>query len=71
MKTLTFLLLVLMLLPGKNYAQDCLGMTLKTGMAFELTHFNAKEKPIGKVNYQVKDVHKEGSSTIMDITCPV
>lgn len=43
-------------------------MTFKTGMAFELSHFNGKDKPIGKVVYQVKDVHKEGVSTVMDIT---
>lgn len=62
------LLVALVFTVNNSQAQDCLGMTFKTGMNFELSHFNAKEKPIGKVLYQVKDVHKEGSSTVMDIT---
>ena len=68
MKTLVFSLLAVVFSFNNSQAQDCLGMTFKTGMNFELSHFNAKEKPIGKVLYQVKDVHKEGSSTVMDIT---
>lgn len=43
-------------------------MTFKSGMGFEMSVFNAKDKPTGKITYQVKDVHKEGSSTVMDIT---
>ncbi|GAB4012330.1 hypothetical protein EXU85_26995 [Spirosoma sp. KCTC 42546] len=68
MKTFVFSLLAAVFTISHTQAQDCLGMTFKTGMNFELTHFNAKEKPIGKVLYQVKDVHKEGSSTVMDIS---
>ncbi|GAB2601548.1 TapB family protein [Spirosoma areae] len=68
MKTLFFSLLLLAGAFRYGYAQDCLGMTFKAGMGFELSHFNPKDKPIGKVIYQVKDVHKEGSSTVMDIT---
>lgn len=49
-------------------AQECLGVTFKTGMSFELSTFNGKDKPTGKILYQVKDVHKEGSATAMDIT---
>lgn len=43
-------------------------MTFKTGMHFEMSTFNAKDKPTGKIIYDVKDVHKEGGSTIMDMT---
>lgn len=68
MKTLIFSLLLAAGLIRNSQGQDCLGMAFKTGMAFELSHFNGKDKPIGKVVYQVKDVHKEGSSTVMDIT---
>lgn len=68
MKTFVFSLLAAVVTFSTSQAQDCLGMTFKTGMSFELTHFNAKEKPIGKVLYEVKDVHKEGSSTVMDIS---
>lgn len=43
-------------------------MTFKSGMNFEMSTFSAKDKPTGKITYQVKDVHQEGGSTIMDIT---
>ena len=68
MKTLIFSLLLAAGIVLNSQAQDCLGMSFKAGMAFELSHFNAKDKPVGKVIYQVKDVHKEGSSTVMDIS---
>lgn len=42
-------------------------MTFKSGMNYELSTFNAKDKPTGKIVYQVKDVRREGSSTVMDI----
>ena len=67
MRTFALSLLLATSIVCNSQAQDCLGMTFKTGMVFELSHFNAKEKPIGKAVYQVKDVHKEGSSTVMDI----
>ncbi|GAB3886846.1 hypothetical protein GCM10028825_16780 [Spirosoma agri] len=44
-----------------------MGMTLKSGMSFEMSMFSGKDKPTGKVLYQVKDVHQEGKSTVMDI----
>ncbi len=43
-------------------------MTFKTGMQFEMSTFDAKNKPTGKISYSVKDVRKEGSSTVMDMT---
>ncbi|GAB3950418.1 hypothetical protein GCM10028805_28410 [Spirosoma harenae] len=43
-------------------------MTFKAGSSFELSHFSAKDKLTGKVAYQVKDVRKEGGSTIIDIS---
>ncbi|MBD2751343.1 TapB family protein [Spirosoma validum] len=68
MKVLVFLLLIITTITSKGWAQDCLGMTLKAGTSYEMSTFNAKDKPTGKISYQVKDVHKEGSSTVMDIT---
>jgi hypothetical protein len=67
MKSLIFSLILVGSIVHYSKGQDCLGMTFKTGMGFELSHFNAKDKSTGKVTYQVKDVHKEGSSTVMDI----
>ncbi len=43
-------------------------MSFKTGMQFEMTTFNPKDKPTGKISYTVNDVRKEGGSTIMDMT---
>jgi hypothetical protein len=66
MKTvITTLLLVATSLTIK--AQDCMGIAFKTGMSFEMSTFSPKDKLTGKINYQVKDVHKEGGSTVMDI----
>jgi hypothetical protein len=68
MKTLLFSLLISAGVSIAGKAQDCLGITFKTGMNFEMSTFNAKDKPTGKITYQVKDVHKEGGSTVMDIS---
>ena len=48
-----------------------MGLTFRSGMRFELSQFNAKDKPIGKINYQINDVRKEGASTVMDIVARV
>ena len=68
MKVLLFLLLTFFVVSGKVQAQDCMGISFKTGMQFEMTTFNTKDKPTGKISYMVKDVHKEGGSTVMDMT---
>ena len=68
MKTLLVTLLFSCLSTISCLAQECLGMTFKNGMNYELSMFNAKDKPTGKIVYQVKDVRREGSSTMMDIT---
>ncbi|UFH53905.1 hypothetical protein [Spirosoma sp. KNUC1025] len=68
MKTLVLSLLLMTTVLTRSWSQECMGMTFKTGMGFELSTFSAKDKPTGKITYQVKDVHKEGSSTVMDIT---
>lgn len=68
MKTLVVTFLVSYLSAVTGRAQDCLGMTFKNGMNFELSTFNAKDKPTGKIVYQVKDVRREGPATVMDIT---
>lgn len=71
MKALFFSLLLTAVTWSTSMAQSCMGMTFKPGMRFELSQFNAKDKPIGKISYQVNDVHKEGASTVMDIVAQV
>lgn len=68
MKTLSLSLLLLLSVLINVQAQECLGVPFKSGMSFELSHFNAKEKLTGKVNYQIKDVRQEGGATIVDVT---
>lgn len=48
-------------------AQTCLGITFKPGMTYELTSYNSNNKPIGVLNYVVKQVRTEGGHTIVDI----
>ncbi len=66
MKTFLSLLLVLTMLT-KGRAQACLSFTLKAGANYEMSTFNAKDKPTGKITYQIKSVRKEGSATVMDV----
>ncbi|WP_040006365.1 TapB family protein [Fibrisoma limi] len=68
MKQLVLSLLMTAAVLTTGRAQTCAGMTLKPGMNFELTTYNAKEKPNGKITYQIKNVSREGNSTIVDIT---
>ena len=68
MKTILASLLLTIATLTTGRAQTCPGMTLKPGLNVEMSTFNAKDKPTGKISYQVKDVRKEGSSTVMDIT---
>ena len=67
MKTLLITFLISSLSAVSCLAQDCLGMTFKSGMSIELSTFNAKDKSTGKIVYQVKDVRREGAVTVMDI----
>jgi hypothetical protein len=67
MKRLAFAFLLVIAMRANSWSQDCLGMNFKSGMNFELTMYNANDKPIGKIDYQIKDVHKEGGATIIDI----
>ncbi len=64
-----FMFVAVLMIAGQidSRAQDCLGMTFKAGMNFELTMYNPKDQPIGKIGYQVKDIRKEGGSTVIDI----
>ncbi|MGF7215292.1 hypothetical protein GGR92_001432 [Spirosoma lacussanchae] len=68
MKLHGFLLVLAVLLSTSGKAQNCLGVPLKTGQSFEMSMFNAKDKPTGKVTYQVTDMRREGSQTLVDIT---
>ena len=61
------LLLLICLLPARLMAQDCLGMTFKPGMGYEMQSFSAKDKPNGRMTYVVKNVRKEGGNTLIDI----
>ncbi len=63
---LSLLLIVSALVDGR--AQECLGTPFKAGMGYEMITYNAKDKPVGKVNYLVKNVRREGGSTLIDIS---
>ncbi|TAE24775.1 MAG: hypothetical protein EAZ91_20100 [Cytophagales bacterium] len=65
MKSLLFL--IVLLLPVRLMAQDCLGMPLKAGMGYEMQSFSAKDKPNGRMTYLVKDVRKEAGATVVEI----
>lgn len=52
-------------------AQDCLGYTFKPGTNLEMSTFSAKDKLTSKIAYQIKDVRKEGGSTVVDITVQI
>lgn len=71
MKTFSLSLFLVAVTLTTSLAQSCMGIAFKTGMNFEMSQFSAKDKPMGKIMYQVKDVHKEGGSTVMDITAQV
>lgn len=59
---------LLLLLPIFSFAQSCMGITIKPGMTYELSTFNAKDKPTGRIRYHIDNVKTQGSNTIMDIT---
>lgn len=59
---------LLLLLPAFSFAQSCMGFTIKPGMTYELSMFNAKDKPTGRIRYHIDNAKTQGSSTIMDIT---
>lgn len=67
MKRLAFIFLLVTIVRANSWSQDCLGMSFKSGMNFELTMYNPNDKPIGKIDYQIKEVHKEGSATVIDL----
>ncbi|MBD2703013.1 hypothetical protein IC229_20370 [Spirosoma sp. BT702] len=67
MRTLFVALLLTVAVLRNGLAQDCLGFTFKKGASFEMSTFSAKDKPTGKIQYEVKDVKKEGPSTIIDM----
>lgn len=61
------LLYLIWLLPGSTMAQQCLGLTIKPGTSYELTTYNAKDKPTGRMLYTFRDVRQEGASTLIDV----
>lgn len=52
---------------GVGQAQDCMGLPMKTGASYEMSMYDGKDKPTGTMLYTVKNVRKEGSSTIVDV----
>lgn len=68
MKTLFITLLISSLSAVTCLAQDCMGMTLKTGMGYEIINYNAKDKPTGKMTYQITNVSRQGTSTVVDVS---
>lgn len=71
MKKLLSSLLISFITTTASQAQDCMGITLKTGMGFEMTSFNPKDKPTGKMIYQVSKVSREGASTVVDVSVQI
>lgn len=61
------LLLLICFFPARLMAQDCLGMTFKPGMGYEMQSFSAKDKPNGRMTYLVRNVSKEGGATLIEI----
>jgi hypothetical protein len=50
-----------------TYAQECMGMTLKPGMGYEMLSYNAKDKLTGKMIYKITGVKREGSATVVSV----
>lgn len=48
-------------------AQKCLGVSVKAGMGFEMTNYNAKDKPTGRILYTIKEVTTDNGTTLMKI----
>jgi hypothetical protein len=67
MKSLVLSLFLVVATTLLSQAQDCLGVSLKQGSGFEMLNYNAKDKQIGKVMYQVTSVSKEGGATVVNI----
>ncbi|GAB3250577.1 hypothetical protein GCM10027347_08440 [Larkinella harenae] len=66
MKTV-LLLFVIGLFSLTASAQDCLGMKFKSGASYEIQSFNPKDKLVNRMVYTVKDVRKEGGSTVVNV----
>lgn len=65
MKSLIHLLFTLSLLCTQIQAQKCIGVSVKAGMGFEMTNYNAKDKPTGKILYTIKEVTSDNGTTVM------
>ncbi|AQG79973.1 hypothetical protein [Spirosoma montaniterrae] len=71
MKVLIFSLLLVLGTLTTGWAQDCLGFSMKTGMSYQMSTYNAKDKLTGVMSYRVNDVRKEGGATLVDMTVQV
>ncbi len=52
---------------GVAPAQDCMGLKMQPGATYEMTMYDGKNQQTGVMVYTIKNVRKEGSSTIVDI----
>ncbi|MFN4144355.1 MAG: hypothetical protein ACK4GN_00910 [Runella sp.] len=66
-----FITLLSLAISSKSIAQDCMGLPIKIGMGFEMLTYNAKDKPTGRINYQIKEVKSEGGATLMKMEMQV
>lgn len=67
MKHLFFFVVGLCFVVFQTVAQKCLGVSVKAGMGFEMTSYNAKDKPTGKIVYTIREVTSNNGATVMKI----
>ena len=67
MKKIITLVTFFICLQLHSNAQMCFGINMKSGMGFEMLSYNAKDKPMGKLLYTIKEVINEGGATVLKI----
>lgn len=50
-----------------THAQECMGIKMKAGAGYEMAMYDGKDKPTGTMVYTIKNVRKEGASTVVDV----
>ncbi|WP_428657385.1 hypothetical protein [Runella sp.] len=61
------LLLITVVISTRIQAQKCLGISVKSGMGYEMATYNGKDKLTGKILYNIKEVNTENGATVMSI----
>jgi hypothetical protein len=64
-KTAGLILWIGTLLPVSLQAQECMGVSLKEGSGYEMITYDNKDKENGRMIYRVKDVSKDGATTVV------